>query len=289
MVQNAFVLTAPDVSARTQLLERVLDAARSDERVVGVVDYGSNSEGRADAWSDLDLAIFVRDADCYAFLRDWKAWAAQFGELLLAYVGRVGHPWAVYRRGRVPLRVDFDVIAASRAATVAEWQNSPTSVEAMVLYDAGGGELTSAVRTIVGKSLRPADSRASFEAECGDFWYFALLVYCKLQRGEHWVARQVFHNEVLDHLLRLLRLEAGGAALEHWRWKQHGFGVERTLSRERLTQLDHCVPASGPDGLRAALTPTVVLAAEACVAIAAREGWPWPEELAAELTALVAS
>jgi len=275
--------------ARAAILARILDSARRDPRIAGVMDYGSSSEGRADQWSDLDLALFVRDEDVEGFLNDWKRWSAQFGELLLAYVGRYGHPWAVYRRAPVPLRVDFDVIPVSRAPSVAEWQNSPASVDAMVLYDGGGGVLTAAVTRIVGQSLRPPDPPAAFEAECGDFWYFALFVYCKLQRREHWVARQVFHSEVVDHLLRLLRLEAGGEALEHWRWKQNAFGVERTLSPERLGQLEACVPESGAAGLSRALAVSVALGAEVCASIVEREGWAWPSELAGETRALVST
>lgn len=276
------------VDFRAALLARIVDAARDDARIAGVLDYGSSGEGRADEWSDIDLALFARDEDLAGFLGEWKEWAAQFGDLLLAYVGRYGHPWAVYRRPAVPLRVDFDVIPESRAASVAEWENSPTSVDAMVLYDDTDRTLTAAASRIVGKSLRPADPQAAFESECGDFWYFALFVYCKLQRGEYWGARQVFHSEVLDHLLRLLRLEAGGPALDHWRWKQNAFGVERTLSAPRLAQLDDCVPERGPGSLRRALAATVAMGAEVSAAIAVRERWPWPEELAADMRELLA-
>src|SRR5690348_15649779 len=95
-------------SARASLLQHVLAAARTDERVVGVVDYGSSSEGRGDEWSDLDLTLFIREADYDAFARDWKRWAEQFGTLLLAYIGGVGHPWTVYAAQPIPVRVDFE-------------------------------------------------------------------------------------------------------------------------------------------------------------------------------------
>jgi predicted nucleotidyltransferase len=39
------------------MIRRIVAAAERDLRIVGVVDYGSSSEGRADAWSDVDTAV----------------------------------------------------------------------------------------------------------------------------------------------------------------------------------------------------------------------------------------
>src|SRR5205823_45277 len=94
-------------TARADLTQRIINAATRDPRIVAVVDYGSTSEGRADEWSDIDLALFIRDADYAEFARDWQSWAAQFGPLLLAYVGGIGHPWTIYDTAPLPLRVDF--------------------------------------------------------------------------------------------------------------------------------------------------------------------------------------
>ncbi|MDP9373998.1 MAG: aminoglycoside 6-adenylyltransferase, partial [Chloroflexota bacterium] len=225
--------------ARAALLRRLREAVERDERIVGLVDYGSGGEGRLDEWSDLDVALFIRDADLDAFGRDWRGWAAGLGDLLLGYVGRYGHPWGVYDAAPVPLRVDFDLHPASRVDNVLTWPISPASVEAMVLYDATGGRLTARVGEMVGRSLRPADPQAAFERVCGDFWYFLLYVHCKLGRGERWVARQVYHSEVLEHLLLLLRLEAG--ATDRWEGAPSAWGVERALSPGRLARLDACI------------------------------------------------
>ncbi len=70
------------------------------------------------------------------------------------------------------MRVDFEFQRASQIAGLESWPNSPTSVEAMVLYDASGGRVTASVRRLVGKSLRPDDMPATFEQVCGDFWYY---------------------------------------------------------------------------------------------------------------------
>ena len=87
---------------RPIMLERLLSAVQNDERIVGCVDYGLASESRADEWSDVDVALFVRDADLPAFELNWKTWVAQFERicgdfwyyLLFAYCKfQHGHHW----------------------------------------------------------------------------------------------------------------------------------------------------------------------------------------------------
>jgi lincosamide nucleotidyltransferase B/F len=196
-------------NAGITMIRQILVAAERDPRIVGVVDYGSGSEGRMDAWSNVDAALFVRDADLDAFTRDWKAWAAQFGRLLLAYIGGVGHPWMVYDTRPMPLRVDFAFHPESALDTILAWPNAPTSAAEMVLYDATGGRLTANARRLVGQSLRPPDLARVFEQVGGDFWYYMLRTFSKLQRGQNWAARYDFNQIVLGNLLALLRLEAG--------------------------------------------------------------------------------
>lgn len=242
-----------------------------------MVDYGSSSYGRADEWSDVDVTLFIRDAEHDAFIRGWKEWTAGFGKLLLAYVGNVGHPWTVYDTRPVPLRVDFEFQLESQIHDISNWENSPISVEAMVLYDGSDGRLTSAVQHLVGKSLAPADPPAAFERLCGDFWYFLLYSYSKLQRGEQWVARMVFESESVAHLAYLLRLEAD--AVQRWRWSQAAYEVERTLSPERLQRLNGCIAPPSVEGLLGAMVAAARLGREVCCSIAAEHGWPWPAAL----------
>ena len=275
--------------ARAALVERLLQSAQGDPRIVGLLDYGSGSQGRLDEWSDLDVEVFLRDADFEGFARHWVAWAGQLGRLLLAYRGWVGHPWTVYDAGPVPLRVDFDLHRESEMDKLLTWTVTPVSAEAMVLYDGTGGRLTALARQLVGRRDRPVDLAATFEQVCGDFWYFVLYVYSKLQRGHGWAAREVFHEEVMKQLLLLLRLEAGGDALDRWKASPAAVDVERTLSPERLARLDACIPGAGTPALRQALSAAAQLGREVCAAIAQRHGWVWPEELAGRTVELLAA
>jgi hypothetical protein len=253
-------------------------AAQRDPRIVGVVDYGSGSEGRADEWSDVDVALFLRDADFDDFERGWKGWAAQFGPLLLAYVGGVGHPWAAYDARPIPLRVDFAFHRESDMDVMLTWPNAPTSVAAMVWYDATGGRLTEYARCLVGQPLGPPDLEQAFESVCGDFWDYALRTFGRLKRGQLWAARHDYGCILLGNLHALLRLEAGEVA--RWRASSSAVSIEQVITRERLGQLNSCIPGEGAEGLRRAFLNAARLAYEVCMVTARANDWRWPQRLA---------
>jgi hypothetical protein len=77
------IVTRPTSPTRESLRCAVVDSAQRDQRIIGVLDYGSSSEGRPDPWSDVDLALFIRDEELDDFTCGWKDRAEQFGRLLL--------------------------------------------------------------------------------------------------------------------------------------------------------------------------------------------------------------
>lgn len=271
---------------RPTMIQRLIAAAQNDERIVGLVDYGSSSEGRSDRYSDIDVAVFIRERAFEAFAQNWKTWASQFGPLLLAYISGVGHPWTVYDAVPFPLRVDFDLHPESAAAQILTWPIAPLSAAAMIWYDATGGQLTAYARRLVGQSLAPADLAATFERICGDFWYYSLRMLGKLRRGEEWAARYEFTVIVTGLLHALLRLEVG--AVGRWRASESAVDIEQVLSPHRLEQLATCIPGMGMPSLLTTLGRAVALASEVCTHIHAVHGWPWPEQLATRIHALLA-
>ena len=257
---------------------RLIAAAERDPRIVGVADYGSSSEGRADEWSDVDVALFLRDADFDDFERDWKGWAAQFGPLLLTYVGGVGHPWAVYDAHPLPLRVDFAFHRESGMDVMLKWPNAPVSAAAMVWYDATRGRLAAYAERLVGQPLGPTDLERAFESVCGDFWDYTLRTFGRVKRGQLWAARYDYGCILLGNLHALLRLEAG--AVERWRASSSSVGIEQVISRERLEQLNSCIPEADAEALRRAFLNSAQLAYEVCAATARANGWGWPQRRA---------
>lgn len=261
-----------------QTRQHIINAAQADPRIIGCIDYGSSSEGRGDEWSDLDIALFIQGTELEAFEKNWKQWAAQFGHLLLAYVGGVGHPWAVFEATPIPLRVDFVFFPASDLDKILEWPCSPTSVDAMVLYDGANGQIRSRVSRIVGQSLAPEDLATAFERVGGDFWYYLLRTHTKLIRGEHWAVRHDLNFIITGNLLALLRIECG--AISRWRGSSASAGIEKVLSAQRLEQLNQCIPGPSEADLKAALVRAASLGSEVSENIAKKHSLDWPASLA---------
>lgn len=258
--------------------QHILEGIRADPRIVGCVDYGSTSEGRGDEWSDLDIALFIEDAELESFKKDWKQWSSQFGNLLLAYIGGVGHPWVVYGTEPIPLRVDFAFHPASTLNRVLKWPNSPISTDAMVWLDRTDGELTGFVHQLVGQSLAPNNLAQAFEQVCGDFWYYFLRTHAKLIRGESWAARYDFNSIITGNLFALLRIECG--AIDRWRGSSSSMGIEKVLSEKRRAQLNQCIPGPSKTDLRFAMFHAGSLGYEASDQIAQKYSWDWPISLA---------
>jgi len=269
---------------REVMWQRLGAVAEADARIVGLVDYGSSSEGRADAWSDVDAALFIADTAFDAFVAGWRAWAAGFGPLLLAYVGGVGHPWAVYDAAPVPLRVDFDLHCASTVAAMRNWPNSPVSAAAMVRYDGTDGLLTAAAATLVGHSLMPPEPAATFTKVSGDLWYYLVRELGAVQRGDEWAARFTLTHAITGNLCALLRLESG--ATDRWHASEAAAGIADVISPARLAALDACIPGPGMIGVTRALAAAARLGRVTCAATAAREVWDWPALLAERVMTL---
>jgi hypothetical protein len=105
------------------VLDRLVDVARGDPRIVGVTVGGSGATATTDAWSDLDTVIVCRDAAAAAAVQaDCRAIAARLGPLVSAFTGEhVGEPRlliALY--APPPLHVDLKVVAVEDLATRVE-------------------------------------------------------------------------------------------------------------------------------------------------------------------------
>jgi hypothetical protein len=271
-------------AARDGLLARILDRARVDERVLAVLDYGSTSEGRGDAWSDIDLALSIRPGAWDAVTAGWEAWLAGCGPVLLGFVSFVGHPWAVVGTEAAPVRVDLHLYGGppdgDLAAALPSWPNAPISTEAMLLFDREG-TLTEPVAALVGRSLAPRDVAETFASVAGNFWYYAHRTWSKFHRDSAWDVRWNVTFTLTGNLCALLRLESG--ATDRWAASDAAAGIEGAISTERLERLNRCIPGPDPASLLAAFREIVDLGSDACATIAARLGAAWPEELAAEM------
>lgn len=277
-------------TARDQLLDMILSKARDDDRVLAVLDYGSTSEGRGDAWSDIDVAISIRPDAWDDFNAHWRPWLEACGPVLLGFISFVGHPWAVIDTNAAPVRVDLHLYGGppedSLQSAMEQWPNSPTSVEAMLLFDRAGA-LSDDVARMVGRTLAPHDFAETFTDVSAHFWYFVHRTWSKLHRTSDWDVRWNITFMLTGKLCALLRLEAGSTQ----RWTAYeaasGSGIEQAVSADRLARLNQCIPGPGSDTLLPAFRNLVDLGAEVCDATARRHNVPWPEELAAWMDTLL--
>lgn len=276
-------------NARLHFRQCLIQVVQTDERIVGLLQGGSGSEGRADQWSDLDVFLYVRDADLEAFLHEWKNWIKSCGHLLLAYhpEGQMEIAWSIFHADPVPLRVDFRFIPASQIESIRAWPTSPRSLEDIVLDDKTNGELSEAAQSLLGHSQKLPDAHfeSTFEQYCNRMWYFLHSAFCKLERGDQWYARISFHLVVLDSLIALLKLESG--ATERWLASFPSWKLERALSPTRLEQLDACIPPPGAEGFKQAMLNTAYLGIDVCNKLANRHSWTWPRAAAEEVMRMI--
>lgn len=270
-------------SARTLFRQLLIEGVQSDERIVGLLQGGSGSEGRADQWSDLDVFLFIRDTELEVFLHEWKQWVQPYGHLLLAYQPETFIAWTIFHAHPIPLRVDFRFLPASQIESVGTWPTSPSSLQEFILDDKTNGALSEIAQRLVGHSQRLPNSQeeSTFEQNCNSMWYFLHSAFCKLERGDQWYARISFHIAVLDQLIALLKLESG--AVERWLASFPSWKLERALSPTRLSQLNTCIPLPGAEALQQAMFNTAMLGREVCEALALQHGWVWPREAAEEV------
>lgn len=264
--------------ARATFRQALLEAVQADERIVGLLEGGSGAEGRVDQWSDLDVFLFLRDADIEAFLQGWEKWVDRCGHLLLAYQPEGHIAWTIFQAQPVPLRVDFRFLPASQIESVRTWPTSPRTVAEIVLDDKTHGELREAAQSLVRQSQRLSKDQelATFEQHYGSMWYFLHSAFCKLKRGDQWYARISFHMAVLDNLIALLKLESG--AVERWQASFPTWKLERSLSTTRLSQLDACIPLAGAEALQQAMINTAYLGLDVCDMLARKYGGNWSHE-----------
>ena len=91
---------------REETRERLLDRAEADDDVLAAAITGSHAVGKADEWSDIDLAFAIRG--------DQSAALARWSEILERDFGAIHHwdlPWAtsIYRVWLLPDWLEVDI------------------------------------------------------------------------------------------------------------------------------------------------------------------------------------
>lgn len=244
----------PALDDRIARLRRI---AHADDRLEGVLLYGSWTLGEADAHSDIEAYLYVHEDRLPDF--DGPAFLGQLAPLKLAYTNMYGILAVVFDD---LMRGEFHLTPAGAGIDeVPTWRGMvhlPRPEDAVLLDRTG--RLTRAARQLA--EFHPPEPTVTAQRLTDESANWTLMLAHVLARGEVARAHALLHTVVAPHQLQLCRLLRGSTV--HW------------LTPSRALEQD--LPAADRDRYAA----TTAAVREADVRRAARESWRWGRELAAE-------
>lgn len=241
------------VMLQREMITRFREACRGDERIWGALMFGSFTTGDADAFSDIEFAVFIRDDAFEDFGQ--RAWLDAVSPVAAYFPDNFGHHTALFENG---VRGEFHFMRASEVSVVADWRGHGwlPSLDAAVLVDRTG-ELSRHATALVGGP--PARGGAALaEGLTLNLLNLMLLGANLLNRGEFaraWALLSAVHV----NLLKLVRLHEG--ATDHWPTPSRS--LEGDLSAAAYRRYVTCTAGAQPGALCAAY----------------RESWRWSREL----------
>ncbi|MFB7049301.1 nucleotidyltransferase domain-containing protein [Streptomyces microflavus] len=247
-------LPADALNRRIELLR---STAEADPRIDGVLLYGSWTLGEADAHSDLDACLYVREEDVDAF--DGREFVERLAPLKLAYTNMYGILAVVFDD---LMRGEFHVEPTGAGiAEITTWRGQVhiPCPETAVLLDRTG-RLTAAARELA--TFRPPDPATTAQQLTDELANWTLMLAHIQTRGETARAHNLLHAVIAPLQLKLCRLLRGSTT--HW------LTPSRTLETDLpVADIERYATTTGP------LTPDALRTAAA-------NSWRWSRELAAE-------
>ncbi|GGZ48228.1 hypothetical protein GCM10010387_48050 [Streptomyces inusitatus] len=246
--------SSPALDRRVDRLRRIAEA---EPLLEGVLLYGSWTLGEADAHSDIEAYLFVRDTAVEGF--DGRAFAERLAPLKLAYTNMYGILAVVFDD---LMRGEFHVEAAgSGIAAVTGWRGAVhlPDPERAVLLDRSG-RLIAAAREL--SEFEPPEPVATARQLADELANWTLMLAQVLARGEIARGHALLQTAIAPQQLKLCRLLRSSTA--HW------------LTPSRALEAD--LPAR--DVRR--YVATTSSAREDEVRRAARASWEWSGELVRE-------
>jgi lincosamide nucleotidyltransferase len=248
---------SPVLDAR---IARLREIAQAEPHLEGVLLYGSWTLGEADAHSDIEAYLYVRDEHVETF--DAPAFLERIAPLKLAYTNMYGILAVVFDD---LMRGEFHITAAGPGIDdVPTWEGMVflPRPEAAVLLDRTG-RLTRAARQLA--AFRPPEPVTTAQRLTDELANWTLMLAHVLNRGEIARAHALLHTVIAPQQLQLCRLLRDSTA--HW------------LTPSRALEQD--LPASDQERYLA----TTSAARDPEVRRAARNSWSWSRELSAQAAA----
>lgn len=167
--------------AQRDLLERVLARYAPDERVQGLMLYGSLAQGEGDAFADIDLNVVADPTYHAALVAEASAVAETLGRVLYTFRGGRDEPTQFYAYYESHVKLDLDFMLPGQIGVYVERRNH------RVFKDVTG-ELAQAVERAALLPERFVPDFADLAALDAMFWIRCTDIATKTVRGEFWHA-----------------------------------------------------------------------------------------------------
>ena len=236
-----------------RMIDRLRERSHADDRIMGVLMFGSFPIGEGDIYSDIEFALFIRD-EAYANF-DQRSWLSAVSPVDAYFPDDFGHHTALFENG---VRGEFHFKRASDLRIITSWQGHGwlPSIASGVLLDRTG-ELSNYASALVG-GPPPRGGASLGEGLVLNLINLMLFGANLLNRGEFaraWALLSRAH----ENLLKLVRLHQHRT--EHWPTPSRA--LEKDLSADANERYRRCTASAQPSAL--------------CVGY--RESWSWSLEL----------
>jgi lincosamide nucleotidyltransferase len=193
---------------QTEMIARLRQACRADERLAAAMLYGSFPKQEADRFSDIDCLLFFHDEALPEI--DPLAWVSQVAPVDLFYTNEFGIRVAIFSN---LVRGEFHFDGVREMQNIGTWQGQVwfPSLEATLLLDRTG-ELADRLQPLIGPAPSHETSQDAQNLVDG-FLNWTLFGSNLLARGELARALELLHL-IHDYLLRMARLVEGKTG--HW-------------------------------------------------------------------------
>lgn len=191
---------------QNELIARVREICRTDERLGAALMYGSFAAGEGDAHSDIEFWLFFEPEHRAAV--DPAAWCAAVAPVNLLLRNEFGTHVALFPG---PVRGEFHFATTDDIASVGGWPARGAAVERMVVVDRAG-LLTPVLRALPERPALPAGPEEIADL-CGRFANWLVLALHVTARGERLRAQDAL-GHAARHLLWMARLAEHSTA--HW-------------------------------------------------------------------------
>jgi aminoglycoside 6-adenylyltransferase len=254
--------------------------ATAERMVQALVVIGSRAreDHTADAWSDLDLILFVTDPQIYV---EDTSWLVTFGEVwlrVLNFTGAGDPEWLLLFAGG--FKVDFILapVTGSLSDMLSDSFYALATLRGVrILLDREGDALLAAPRLAVGKEwVQPGSDE--FVATLYQFWLSIYRACNMLLRGELWRARMIIDGPLRQQLLRIMEWHAkagNGEAYDTW---YDGRFLHEWVEPQVLALLPEIFAPFDAAGTRRAILASMSLINKLGRQTAEKWGYPYPIE-----------